>query len=63
MPSPHRPDYSSSPIAPHAPTCPSYGARMRLVSIEPSLNYNNLDQCFYVCECGDSSVNFVGRID
>ena len=62
MPSPQRPE-SSPPIAPYTPPCPSCGARMRLVSIEPSLNYSNLDQCSYVCECGDSSVNFVARLD
>jgi hypothetical protein len=36
---------------------------MRLVSIEPSFNYSNLDQCSYVCECGDNSINFVARLD
>ena len=50
-------------LATDKPPCPSCGARMRLVSIEPSLNYSNLDQFSYVCECGDNSINFVARLD
>jgi len=36
---------------------------MRLVSIEPHLNYKNLDQRTYACECGESANNLVARID
>ena len=61
MPSPHRPDHSSPPIAPHMPACPECGERMRLVSIEPLFHYTNLDQHSYICECGESLKNLVAR--
>jgi hypothetical protein len=63
MQRPRSSDHLSPPLAPPAVLCPNCGARMLLVSIEPHLNYKNLDHRQYICECGETTNNLVARDD
>ena len=60
MTQPRRAD-SPSPRVP--PPCPTCGRILRLVSIQPDIQYINLDQRIFVCECGHSTQDFLARWD
>ena len=61
MPSPRQPDYFPLPSAPRPPMCPHCGSPMRLITIEPSPHYTNLDRWSYGCDCGERTDNLVSR--
>jgi hypothetical protein len=59
MPTTSQSDTPSPP--PKPPTCPACGNAMRLATAQPFPRYINLDECTYVCDCGQTMSNLLAH--